>query len=143
MVLGARRGLMGPQLMAVQTIITAEPITELIILQQLSTLMQRVVLLVVVGMPQGPPLQEPLSERQPLMLLMPIPMQKVTQQEPKIRPIRWQQFIRPYHQEQRCRPLGMQLIISITGFGLVLPMGLMGFIIVWFLRLNYLNAIAF
>jgi hypothetical protein len=33
----------------------------------------------------------------------------------------------------------MQLIISTTGFGLVLPMGLMAFIIVWFLRLNYLK----
>jgi len=111
-------------------------ITGAIIRQQLSTLMQRVVLLVGVGMPQGPPRQEPSSELQPLVRIMPIPMQRVMQQEPQIRPMRWEQFIRLYPQDLRFRQLEMQLITSTTGFGLVPPMELMVFIIVWFLRLN-------
>ena len=77
------------------------------------------------------------------MRIMPIPMPKVMPQEPKILPMRWEQFIRPYPQERRCRRLEMQIIISTTGFGLVLPMEPMVFIIVLFLRLNYFSAIAF
>jgi len=95
-----------------------------------------------VGMPQEPPLQEPSSELQPLMRTMPIPMQKVMPQEPRIRPMRWEQFIRLYPQELQFRQLEIQPIISTTGFGSVLPMGLMGFIIGWFLHLNYLRLLA-
>jgi hypothetical protein len=58
MVLGTPLAPMEQQPTAVMTIITAEPITEPIILQRLSTLIQQVVLVVVVGMQQEPRPQE-------------------------------------------------------------------------------------
>ena len=76
------------------------------------------------------------------MRIMPIPMQMVMPQEPRILPMRWGQFIRLYPQELRFRQLEVQPITSTTGFGLVLPMVLTVFIIVWFLHLNYFSAIA-
>jgi hypothetical protein len=59
MALGMRRGLMEQRHQVVMTTTTAEPITELIIRQPLLTLIQQVVLIVVVGMPQEPQPQEP------------------------------------------------------------------------------------
>ncbi len=56
---GTRRVLMGQRHQAVMTTITVELITAVIIHQRLSTLIQRIVLLVGVGMPQGPQRQEP------------------------------------------------------------------------------------
>ena len=59
MVPGTRRVLMGRRHQVVMTTTTAEPITGAIIHQRLSILIQRVVPIVEVGMPQGPPRQEP------------------------------------------------------------------------------------